>query len=228
MTSLERVIFLISADAPLTQQFISELVASGGHYQVPLAVSVGQALKGFRRVRPTAILLDESAVRPSSMHGEGTSESLEAVVAGLAEFAPVVVVAAPERQTELAYLIYSGTVDFVARVGAFFPVALAFLERRVRLVGQVEQAQVAADASLAESAADFGEVLRHEVNNPLTGILGNAELLLAEHKKKEGEQLSPAAIQRLQTIAQLAVRLRETVRRLSNAWDSRHDHARSA
>jgi signal transduction histidine kinase len=227
MTSLERVIFLISADAPLTQQFISELVASGGHYQVPLAVSVGQALKGFRRVRPTAILLDESAV-PSPMHGEGTSESLEALVASLAEFAPVVVVAAPERQTELAYLIYSGTVDFVARVGAFFPVALAFLERRVRLVGQAEQTQVGADASLAESAADFGEVLRHEVNNPLTGILGNAELLLAEHKKKEGEQLSPAAIQRLQTIAQLAVRLRETVRRLSNAWDSRHDHARSA
>jgi len=26
----------------------------------------------------------------------------------------------------------------------------------------------------------------------------------------------------------LAVRLRETVRRLSNAWESRHDHAGSA
>lgn len=25
---------------------------------------------------------------------------------------------------------------------------------------------------------DFAEVLRHELNNPLTGILGNAELLL--------------------------------------------------
>ena len=228
MTSFERVIFLISADAPLTQQFISELVATGEHYQVPLAVSVVQAQKGFRRVRPTAILLDESALQPSQTHEEGTSESLEAVVASLAEFAPVVVVAAPERQTELAYLIYSGTVDFVARVGSFFPVALAFLERRVRLAEQAEQAQIAAGASLAESVADFGEVLRHEVNNPLTGILGNAELLLAEHKKKEGEQLSQAAIQRLQTIAELAVRLRETVRRLSNAWDSRHDHARSA
>jgi len=63
----------------------------------------------------------------------------------------------------------------------------------------------------------------------LTGILGNAELLLAECKKKKGSGiLGEAALQRLQTIAQLAVRLRETVRRLSNAWESRHDHARSA
>jgi len=53
-------------------------------------------------------------------------------------------------------------------------------------------------------------------------------LLLAECKKKNGEHLPVAAVQRLQTIAELAVRLRETVRRLSNAWESRHDHARSA
>ena len=80
----------------------------------------------------------------------------------------------------------------------------------------------------AESVGDFGEILRHEVNNPLTGILGNAELLLAECKKKDGGRLPVEAIQRLQTIAALAVRLRETVRRLSNAWESQQHHARPA
>ena len=80
---------------------------------------------------------------------------------------------------------------------------------------------------------DFGEVLRHEVNNPLTGILGNAELLLARR-----ESLPTAAVERLETIAELAVRLRETIRRLSRAWESsasdvsraesRGRHARSA
>jgi signal transduction histidine kinase len=72
-------------------------------------------------------------------------------------------------------------------------------------------------------AGDFGEILRHEVNNPLTGILGNTELLLARR-----DRLPPGAIERLQTIAELAVRLRETVRRLSNTWDEQHENARPA
>ncbi len=223
MTLVERVIFLVSADAALTQQFVSELVATGGHYQLPLAASVAQARKAFRRVAPAAILLDESAA-----NRERTGESLESAVAMLTESAPVVVVAAPERQCELTFLITSGAVDFVARIGTFIPVAVGLLERRVRLAEQAAQAEGPASFLWAGSAGDFGEVLRHEVNNPLTGILGNAELLLAECKKKGGNRLPPAAIQRLQTIAELAVRLRETVRRLSNAWESRHDHARSA
>ena len=227
MTPLGRIIFLISADAALTQQFVSELVAGGEHYQLPLAASLAQAHKAFRRVTPTVILLDESALYSPQAPEEKTSESLESAAASLTESAPVVVVAAPERQAELAFLISSDAVDFVARAGNFVPVAVAFLERRVGLAERMGQAECSSRTSPAELATDFGEILRHEVNNPLTGILGNAELLLAECKKKNGEQLSLAGVQRLQTIAELAVRLRETVRRLSNAWDSRHAHARS-
>jgi signal transduction histidine kinase len=66
----------------------------------------------------------------------------------------------------------------------------------------------------------FGELLRHELNNPLTGILGNAELLLAEVRRKNDGQLPNGGQQRLETIAALAVRLRETVRRLSQDWET--------
>ncbi len=62
MTTFERVIFLVSADSALTQELIRELVATGGNYQLPLAASVAQARRAFRRVAPAAILLDESAV----------------------------------------------------------------------------------------------------------------------------------------------------------------------
>ncbi len=227
MTSLERVIFLVSADAALTQQLISEFMASGERYQLPLGVNVAQARKAFRHVRPAAILLDESAVYASETSDERGSEPLESAVGLLTEVAPVVVVAAPERQEDLAYLISCGAVDFVARVGHFVPVAVGLLERRVRLAEQAEQAQNVLGFPGPELPNDFGEILRHEVNNPLTGILGNAELLLADWKKNNGDRLPPAALQRLQTIAELAVRLRETIRRLSNVWDSRHDHARS-
>ena len=61
---------------------------------------------------------------------------------------------------------------------------------------------------------DFGEVLRHELNNPLTGILGNAELLLVE-LRREHIRLPQNAVTRLEIIASLALRMRETVRRLS-------------
>jgi signal transduction histidine kinase len=63
--------------------------------------------------------------------------------------------------------------------------------------------------------AETAEIFRHEINNPLTGILGNAELVLSHRSR-----LPPADAQRLQTVVDLAVRLRETTRRLSNALDA--------
>ncbi len=68
---------------------------------------------------------------------------------------------------------------------------------------------------------DFGEILRHELNNPLTGILGNAELLLAEVRRRKDGRLPQDAQLRLETITDLAVRLRETVRRLSQQLEER-------
>jgi hypothetical protein len=81
---------------------------------------------------------------------------------------------------------------------------------------------VALPAVLLEdaTAAAFGEAPRHELNNPLTGILGNAELLLAEVRRKNDGQLPNGGQQRLETIAALAVPLRETVRRLSQDWET--------
>jgi signal transduction histidine kinase len=89
----------------------------------------------------------------------------------------------------------------------------------------LRQAQKVAESihqPVEQAEEDFGEVLRHELNNPLTGILGNAELLLAEVHRKNDGTLPRGGEQRLETIAALAVRLRETVRRLSQEWEGRH------
>jgi signal transduction histidine kinase len=178
-------------------------------YELVVAVSPAEARRNFREVEPMVTLLDESAVAPG--------ESLTSSAALLAETAPVVVAAAPERQAELDTLITSGWLDFVPRSGEFVPVAAGLLERRMR------RAECDGTITAPDEAEDFGEILRHEVNNPLTGILGNAELLLARR-----EQLPQTAIERLETIAELSVRLRETVRRLSHTWRERHDQIHSA
>ena len=57
--------------------------------------------------------------------------------------------------------------------------------------------------------------LASSVNNPLTGILGNAELLLLEVRRGKLD-LPPQTLERIEIITELAVRLRETVRHLSN------------
>lgn len=62
------------------------------------------------------------------------------------------------------------------------------------------------EARLGE-AADLAAHVRHEINNPLTGLIGQAQLLLRE-------ELSERARRRVETISQLAARIRDTVAEL--------------
>ena len=215
MKLASRTIFIVSGDLTLAQRCFEQLAAVGGHYRTLIVSTAEQARKRIGRGAPAAVFLDESAI---DVRCEG--ETLESAVALLSETAPVVVAAAPEKQTGLAFLITSGVVDFVARTNDFLPLVAGMLDRRVRMA---ERAAGMVQFSKDELSGDFGEILRHEVNNPLTGILGNTELLLARR-----DRLPPAAVERLETIAGLAVRLRETVRRISNAWDEHHEPARPA
>jgi signal transduction histidine kinase len=58
-----------------------------------------------------------------------------------------------------------------------------------------------------EEVADLVARIRHEINNPLTGVLGQAQLLLRE-------DLSDRARKRAQTIEELAIRIRDIVAQL--------------
>jgi signal transduction histidine kinase len=208
-------ILVVSGDPGTAQGCIEELAAFGGRYRTQVAGTIEQARLVISRSIPAAVFLDDSAI------GSGSGEhTLESAAALLSETAPVVVAAPPEKQGAMAVLITCGAVDFVARADRYLPIVAGLLDRRVRMA---ERAAGIVQFSKDELSGDFGEILRHQVNNPLTGILGNTELLLARR-----DRLPPSAIERLETIAELAVRLRETVRRLSNAWEGHHEHARPA
>jgi signal transduction histidine kinase len=141
-------------------------------------------------------------------------------LAPLVGVAPIVLFAPIERQSEVVPLLVSGDVEFVARAGNYVPVVAGFIERRLRWT---EQSSSLLGPPWAEFPGDIGAMFRHEINNPLTGILGNAELLLAHR-----ERLTSVDTQRLQIVVDLAVRLRETIRRISNAWENRPASAKSA
>jgi len=58
-----------------------------------------------------------------------------------------------------------------------------------------------------EDTAALVARIRHEINNPLTGVLGQAQLLLRE-------DLNERSRKRVKTIEDLALRLRDVVARL--------------
>jgi signal transduction histidine kinase len=219
----EGAVLLICSDEKLTQRYLSELASSGGPHRAPVATSVAQAEEILHGWTPHVIMLDESCLQTDAGYAavDGTLKTpdmMEPTVALLTQHAPVVVVASAHYEDALAFLIGAGAVDLVARTGDFVPVTVGLVMRRAQIGEQV----LYGAPNVRERIRDFGEMLRHEVNNPLTGILGNAEMLL-----KLRAEMPHRAVARLETIAELAVRLRETIRRLSDCWEAQHDSARA-
>ena len=73
--------------------------------------------------------------------------------------------------------------------------------------GNDTQDQVAKYRRKLEETADLVARIRHEINNPLTAVLGQAQLLLRE-------DLSERSRKRVKTIEDLALRLRDVVAQL--------------
>ena len=218
MGNREQTILIVSDDAALCAAARREFEASIAGVRVASVSSVAAARRILEEESPVAILLDEAAIVPETDTPERILPRLDAVVTSLAVYAPVVVLGTAPRRPELSALIDAGAADYIMRDGGCLPSALGLIRSRLR------QAQRVADSThetFEEAAEDFGQVLRHELNNPLTGILGNAELLLAEVHRRNDGTLPHGIEHRLETIAALAVRLRETVRRLSQEWEAR-------
>jgi len=73
--------------------------------------------------------------------------------------------------------------------------------------GENSRALAAEYKARIDEVADLIARVRHEINNPLTGVLGQAQLLLRE-------DLSERSRKRAETIEQLAIRIRDIVAQL--------------
>jgi signal transduction histidine kinase len=190
------------ADAALGRRIADEVERFATTGRVVLASSLLELRMQASHSTPRVIGLDCDLLEESPL-----ADALAPFVA----LAPVVVFGPVELHVEVAPLIVSGDVEFVARAGDYAPVVANLIERRLRWA---EKSGSLIGPPWAQFPEDIGAIFRHEINIPLTGILGNAELLLAHR-----ERLTPVDTQRLQIVVDLAVRLRETIRRLSNAWE---------
>ncbi|HEY4742989.1 MAG TPA: hypothetical protein VIH76_20505 [Candidatus Acidoferrales bacterium] len=99
--------------------------AQGRAHRIRFTVcgTVSDLFDCLRRDTAAVALLDESIL--------GTA-TLGDTLLQLTESSPVIVIAAPQRQAELARWIAEGDVEFVPNVGEFVSLAAAFIARRLR------------------------------------------------------------------------------------------------
>jgi len=202
---------LATADSGLAQKLAAEVERFGKLEPVTTIAALAQLRDRLGEIAPRVIFLDGMLLGQAPV-----VESLRQ----LTETAPVVFLDSNACQAQVSRLLAEGDVELVVRMGDFIPHAAALIERRLRWA---ERSGFGLGPPWAELTGDIPEIFRHEINNPLTGILGNAELLLAH-----GDRLTAIDTQRLHTVVDLAVRLRENVRRLSNAWEAQAHPLKSA
>lgn len=218
----EQTILLVSDDAELWAAARREFESKDESLRVATVTTLDAARRIIEHAAPAVILLEVRSLGSENEGRLGKVPQLSTLVSSLAVHAPVVVIGGAEQQLELATLVTAGAADFVERGGDCLSAALERVERRLQQAQRVAStAQEFVAVTETFEGEGFGAILRHEINNPLTGILGNAELLLAEVRRRNDGKLPHGGQQRLETIAALAVRLRETVRRLSQQWETR-------
>ena len=76
-----------------------------------------------------------------------------------------------------------------------------------KTIPENREEQIAFYRNRLDEVAELVARIRHEINNPLTGVLGQAQLLLRE-------ELSDRARKRAETIEELAIRIRDVVAQL--------------
>lgn len=228
MELVEPTVLLISPDAALCAAVRGVLRQSRPACHVAAVENFAAARRSIADFSPDVIVLEESSLPGPSHDSNLRASPLEDVVTALAGFAPVVVLGGRNAPASLSALLAAGAADFVADAQSNLLGAAECIERRLQTAGRLSP-RISGPA-LSPDLCDndtFGEILRHELNNPLTGILGNAELLLADARRQRAVPLSESNFKRLETIAALAVRMRETVRRLSQACEARSEQVRS-
>jgi DNA-binding NtrC family response regulator len=178
-SDVRQTMLVVSNDASLCAAARRELESRRPDVRVSAVSSVETALQIIEEAAPGVVLLAEE----SGLQGGGKPMQLDSAVNALAVYAPVVVMGGAERETSLKALIAAGVADYVPRSDGSMNNALDLLEDRLARRQRIAECVPAKAAE--EWSRDFAEILRHELNNPLTGILGNAELLLAEIARKK-------------------------------------------
>ena len=197
---------LFADDEVIARTLTAAVLAHLGH-ESRAANDGAEAWELFQAEPVPLVILD---VNMPVLDGLDVCRRIRAHEAGRETF--VLVVTAREARDDLAEVLDAGADDYVSKPST--PENLrARLEIATRRIAQ-DQARRAAEAELARARwlAGIGETtiaLEHEINNPLSALLGHAELLLMDRNLTADQR------EQLLIVREQAARIAEVVRRLA-------------
>jgi signal transduction histidine kinase len=192
-----RKLVVLEPDRHLGQEILNILAAADLHLEMSLASSPTQA--GARLdERPADLLLCDPAGEP---------ETIEPLLDRAARECGAIIVVEPGLEEWLGAWVERRHMDYLIKAGDFVRLLPALV--RKQMARRELETRLAEMDRLVATARELTSTVRHELNNPLTGILGNAELML-QHRRG----LSQENIQRLEAIVELVVRMRQYLKEL--------------
>ena len=199
-----RVLF---ADDDVIARTLTAAVLADLDHDVTVVDNGAQAWEEFRRAPSPLVVLD---INMPGLDGLEVCRRIRTHEAGREAF--VLILTAREGRDDLATVLEAGADDYVTKPCS--PENLrARLEIAKRRIAQ-DMARRTAEAELARSRwlAGIGETtiaLEHEINNPLSALLGHAELLVMDRNLNEDQ------LEQLRIIQEQAARIAQVVRRLA-------------
>ncbi len=217
---------LLAEDDPIQAAIITHLLRQEG-YRVDAFDTLGAIRTAIRAAQPDLVLLDR--MLPD---GDGCTlcEELKAdpVTLGI----PVILLTVRDTVADRVEGLRRGADDYIAKPFEA-PELLARVHSVLRMLALQRELAEQADelarknAALKEAQArlvkserlaaigEIGLAIRHEINNPLSAIMGFTDLLLAQIP--EGD----ATFTKLEAIKRCSIRIRDVVRRLERIEDDR-------
>jgi DNA-binding response OmpR family regulator len=218
---------LVVEDSSVQAALVCDLLDQQG-YRATQATTIAEARERARTSPPDLILLDRGLP-----DGDGSLLCRELKADPSSREIPVILLTAQDRVEERVAGLLGGADDYIpkpyhkeellARVqGCLRTRTLQqALRQKAAELEEKNRDLLATQARLvqAERLAAIGEIglaIRHEVNNPLSTVMGFAELLLSQRESL------PADVQRkLEVIHRSCVRIRDVIRRLEGLREDR-------
>ena len=197
---------LFADDDVIARTLLAAVLADLDH-EVTVAEDGAEAWAEFQRAPTPLVLLD---INMPGIDGLEVCRRIRGHEAGREAF--VLIITARDGRADLDSVLEAGADDYVTKPTS--PENLrARLEIAKRRIAQ-DDARRTAEAELARSRwlAGIGETtiaLEHEINNPLSALLGHAELLMMDKSLPEDVH------EQLRIIQEQAARIAQVVRRLA-------------
>ena len=197
---------LFADDDAIARTLLCAVLVDLGH-EVILAEDGESAWRMFKEGPAPLVVLD---INMPGLDGLTVCRLIREHEAGRETF--VLVVTARDARDDLTSVLAAGADDYVTK-----PTSPENLRARLEIAGQrivQNAARRAAEEELARARwlAGIGETtiaIEHEINNPLSALLGHAELLLME------QGMTPEQTDSLRIIQEQAGRIADVVRRLA-------------